>query len=70
MPDIPLQDIVKQVRLQWQIDQGAAQAAVDRALAALEIQPKKKLLGVFGDLQLSGEDYRAVLTWLNAHGLH
>lgn len=64
--DIPLPEIIRQVRLQWQLDELRAQSAVERALAGMGITPRKKL---FGGKVVSGEEYRLLLDWLNRNGL-
>lgn len=63
--DIPLPEIIRQVRLQWQLDDARAAAAVERAMAGLGVVPRKKWLG--GKV-VSGEEYRLLLDWLNANG--
>jgi hypothetical protein len=66
MPNIPLNDIVRQVRLQWRLDDSRAAAVVDRAMQALGIQPARSLLG---GKSLTPDQYRLLLEWLNEHGL-
>ena len=66
MPNIPVPDIVKQVRLQWQTDDATASAAVERALSDLGFAPKKKL---FGGREVSPQEYDMILDWLNRRGL-
>lgn len=65
MVEIPLSDVVRQVRLQWQLQDGVASAAVERAPTTLCITPRKKL---FGPRSITGEEYRMVLGWLNENG--
>lgn len=66
MADIPVPDVVKQLRLQWHLEQAGAEAQLERAMKALEIRPKRSL---FGGKSLTPEQYRDVLAWLNQHGL-
>ena len=66
MADIPLNEIIRQVRLQWQMDDARAGMAVEEAMVRAGIEPRKKL---FGGKVISAQEYHLLLDWMNQNGL-